>query len=91
MRLVKANEVQTLPRGRKATFKPELLAALKQIKGGNFGVLDDEFGSVEVDKRQAVAAEIRKHWKNLHGADSNVSIRWSPDGFAQVGAADKTK
>lgn len=85
MKIIKANEVQTLPRGRKATFKPELLATLKKITGTNFGVLDEEFGVVEPSKRQAVSAEIRKHWSQVH--TTKCSVRWSPEGFAQVGAA----
>lgn len=85
LRIVKADEVRTLPRGRKATFKPELLATLKKITGTNFGVLDDEFGVVDPAKRQAVSAEIRKHWAQVH--NTKCSVRWSPEGHAQVGAA----
>jgi hypothetical protein len=62
-----------------------LLSTLKKITGTNFGVLDDEFGAVPTEKRQAVSAEIRKHWAHVHG--TKCSVQWSPDGFAQVGAA----
>lgn len=87
MRLVKATEITTLPRGRKAEFDGALLDVLAQIKGDNFGVLDEEFGSV-VDKteRAKVAGVIRKHWAKVHG-ETRCTIRWSVDGFAQVGAA----
>lgn len=85
LKIIKRDEVKSLPRGRKATFKPELLATLKKITGANFGVLDDEFGVVPADKRQAVSAEIRKHWAQVHG--TKCSVIWTPDGFAQVGAA----
>jgi hypothetical protein len=85
VKIVKREDVKTLPRGRKATFNPELLATLKKITGTNFGVLDDEFGVVAPAKRQAVSAEIRKHWAQVH--TTKCSVQWSPDGFAQVGAA----
>jgi hypothetical protein len=32
---------------------------------------------------------IRKHWAKVHGADSTVSILWTPDGFPQVGTKPK--
>lgn len=86
MRIVKASEVSTLPRGRKATFDGNLLAILQQIKGDNFGVLDEEFGAVtDPTERAKVAGTIRKHWLKVHG--TKCTIRWSADGFAQVGAA----
>lgn len=87
MKLIKAEDVQTLPRGRKADFDPKLLKVLGQIKDGNFGVLDEEFGKVEgKDERAKVAQTIRKHWTQVHGA-TKVTIRWNLEGFPQVGAA----
>lgn len=85
MRTIQRDAIKSLPRGRKATFKPELLKVLGQIKGDNFGVLDDEYGVVAADKRQAVAAEIRKHWSKVHG--TKCSVLWSLDGHANVGKA----
>lgn len=86
MRIVKAGEISTLPRGRKATFDGNLLDVLAQIKGDNFGVLDEEFGSVsDATERAKVAGVIRKHWAKVHG--TKCTVRWSQDGFAQVGQA----
>lgn len=86
MKVIKADEVKTLPRGRKATFNAELVKVLGQIKNGTFGVLDTEFKSVPVDDRQKVSAEIRKHWAQAHPG-TKCQVRWSPDGYAQVGFA----
>lgn len=86
MKLISANEVKTLPRGRKATFDDALLKALSQVKDGNFGVLDSEFGAVAEDERGKVSATIRKHWAKSHNG-GKCQIRWSPEGFAQVAAA----
>lgn len=85
MKLIKREDVKSLPRGRKAKFNTELLTTLKKITGQNFGILDDEFGVVPQAKRQAVSAEIRKHWAQVH--KTKCSVIWTPDGFAQVGPA----
>lgn len=86
MRLIKATDLSTLPRGRKATYDETLLDVLRQIKGDNFGVLDEEFGAVsDSAERAKVAGVIRKHWSKVH--DSKCTIRWSVEGFPQVGAA----
>lgn len=84
MKIIDASEVSILPRGRKATFDGDLLDALAQIPSGQFGVLDEEFGAVESkEDRSKVASTIRKHWEKVHG--TTCTIRWSVDGFAQVG------
>jgi hypothetical protein len=82
MRLIEASEVSILPRGRKATYDGDLLDAIAQIAPGQAGVLDQEFGPVDLADRSKVAGVIRKHWERVHG--TKCSIRWSVDGFPQV-------
>jgi hypothetical protein len=87
VKVLKADEVKVLPRGRKAKVDAELVKTLKTIKTGTFGLMDEEFGVVPAAKRQSVQSEIRKHWTLAHGKDAKVTIRWSPEGYAQVGHA----
>jgi hypothetical protein len=99
MKLIQASEVATLPRGRKATFEDVLIKAVKSIKPGTFGVLEQtEFpestkvtlpiaanSKTAKDDRAKVSGLIRKHWAQVHGDESKVSVLWTPDGFPQVG------
>lgn len=87
MRIIKASEVVTLPRGRKATFNADLVKTLKGLKAGSFGVLDEEFpAAVDKDTRAKVSGIVRKHWSAAHPG-VKCAIRWTPEGFAQVGEA----
>lgn len=93
MRTIAVESVSTLPRGRTATFDKVLLDSLKKVKAGQAGVLDEEFaqvppGEAGKEARAKISASIRKHWKNVYGEDSDCTIRFSPDGFAQVWAKE---
>ena len=91
IKTIKLSEVKTLPRGRRAEFDSDLLDALAQIKAGTAGVLDEEFGAVtdKVD-RSRIQGVIRKHWERVHSG-TKCSVRWSPEGFAQVSQAPTKK
>jgi hypothetical protein len=98
MRIIQASEVQSLPRGRKATYNDTLLKACRSIKPGTFGVFEQSEFPADLkvtlpipanaknakDSRSKVGGLVRKHWANVHG-DGKVSILWTPDGFPQVG------
>jgi hypothetical protein len=98
LKLIQASEVTSLPRGRKATFNEVLTKAIKTIKPGTFGVLEQSEFPAELkitlpilatakdakDSRAKVSGLVRKHWANING-DSKVSVLWTPDGFPQVG------
>lgn len=90
MRLIKSEEVVSLPRGRKVSFDGELLKVLASIKPGNFGLLDTEFPNVKTaaDKSK-VSGIIRKHWEKANPG-SKCSVKWTPDNIPQVGAAEAT-
>lgn len=87
MRLIKSDEVVSLPRGRKATFDGNLLKVLASIKGDSYGVLDEEFPpTMDASKRSAISGTIRKHWEKANPG-SKCSVKWTPDGVPQVGRA----
>lgn len=99
MRIIPASEVVSLPRGRKATFNETLTKACASIKPGTFGVFEQSEFPADLkvklpipatakdakDQRAKVGGLVRKHWANVHGKDSVVSVLWTPDGFPQVG------
>jgi hypothetical protein len=99
MRIIQASEVQSLPRGRKATYEAALVKACQAVKPGTFGIFEQaEFpASLKVtlpipatakgakDARAKVSGLVRKHWAKVHG-DAKVSVLWTPDGFPQVGS-----
>lgn len=87
MRIITTDQVKSLPRGRKAEVDETLVKALKTIKAGHFGLLD-EFGVVNgKEERAKVAGKIRKAWSVAQ--NTKCSIKWSPEGYPQVGAASK--
>ena len=102
MKIIQASEVASLPRGRKATYEAVLVKACEAVKPGTFGIFEQsEFPKATgvtlpippsdkaKDQRAKVSGLIRKHWAKVHGADSTVSILWTPDGFPQVGTKPK--
>lgn len=90
MRLIKSEDVVSLPRGRKATFDGELLKVLASIKPGQFGLLDTEFPNVKTaGDKSKVSGIIRKHWAKSHPG-TKVKVLWTPDNVPQVGQAEAT-
>lgn len=83
--VIKVEDVQKLPRGRKPELDETLVKTLASVKAGQAIVLDDEFGEVDADDRSTVSQTIRKHWKAAHGEDGpKPSVNFSPEGLAQV-------
>lgn len=72
---IAADEVVVSRRGRTASFDADLLEDLSDLQAGEALDLSPYFGTVE-DKteRQKVAAEIRKHWRNVRKDDLRIDF-----------------
>lgn len=82
---IDVDEVTTSPRGRKPELDQALLDLLASIPAGKAARLSKTFGSVPKEKRQAVGAVIRKHWKAVYG-EVKPRIDFTPEGVPQVRA-----
>jgi len=82
---IEVDEVTSSPRGRKPELDDALLALLQSIPNGKAARLTKTFGAVPKEKRQAVGAVIRKHWKAVYG-DVKPRIDFTPEGVPQVRA-----
>jgi hypothetical protein len=70
-------------RGRKAEADPVIQANLSALEVGQWAIFD-EFGTVTDGKAQAkIGQKIRTQFGML-GLDGKVTVRWSPEGDAQV-------
>lgn len=85
-RIVSKADLVKVKRGRKAEIDGDLVATLKGLKAGQAVILDAEFGEVPRERRSTVSAVIRRHWSEARSGKASVS--YSPEGFAQVEAAE---
>lgn len=96
MKVIQADQVAKLPRGRKAVFNADLVKSLKSIKAGTFGVLDasdlkgENLNGAKLpaktkEEKGKVGGVIRKHFEKAHDG-TKAEIRWTEEGFPQVGA-----
>ena len=82
--LISAADVVSTKRGRKAKIDADLRDALASIPVGSFMRMD-ALGAVPKEKQGDVGQNLRKHFKAAHGDDAKASVKWTPDGIAQVG------
>jgi hypothetical protein len=91
--IIKADQVTTLPRGRKAEYRDDLLALFGKLKPGQAVVLDEEFDPAPGDEgkaaRQKVGQTIRKHWD--HARQDSCKINFTAEGVAQVRVKEEAK
>jgi hypothetical protein len=86
-RVIRADEMETTPRGRKSQAQPELVAALRKLPVGSALRLDTYSVSGKGDAKKVrtartrVSARIRAAAKV---ARVSVRIHWSPAGVPQV-------
>lgn len=89
MRTVDVKAVERVRTGRpENAYNVELLNDLGSIGKGEAGILDT-FGAIPGGEdgrkeRAKVSAEIRRHWKKVHGEAVKVSIDYTADGYPQV-------
>jgi len=79
---IDVDEVQTSPRGRSKVLDQGLLDLLATVPEGKAIALAGTFGKVAKEKRQAVAAVIRKHWTEVQATKPRIDF--SPEGVPQV-------
>jgi hypothetical protein len=79
---IAADAVTVSPRGRKKVLNQDLLATLAKVTVTQGVALRGTFGNVPKAERPAVAATIRKHWREIR--EEEVRIDFTPDGIAQV-------
>ena len=79
---IAADAVQVSPRGRKKILNQDLLATLAKVTPSQGVALKGTFGKVAKQDRPAVAATIRKHWREIR--EDEVRIDFTPEGIAQV-------
>jgi hypothetical protein len=82
---IDVSEVTASPRGRKPELDQGLVDLLASIPEGKAARLTKTFGAVPKEKRQAVGAVIRKHWKAVYG-EVKPRIDFTPEGVPQVRA-----
>ena len=82
--LISADQVVSTKRGRKAVINADLRDALASVPVGSFMRMDT-LGPVPKAKQGDVGQNLRKHWKAAHGDEAKCSVKWTPDGLAQVG------
>lgn len=96
MKVISAEQVTKLPRGRKAVFNANLVKTLSTIKPGSFGVLEagdmkgENLNGAKLpaktkEEKGKVGGILRKHFEAAHKG-AKAEIRWTEDGFPQVGA-----
>ena len=79
---IPADSVKVSPRGRKKVLNADLLATLKKVTPEKGVALRGTFGNVAKQDRPAVAATIRKHWREVRSDE--VRIDFTPEGVPQV-------
>ena len=79
---IAADAVKVSPRGRKKVLNQDLLATLAKVTPKQGVALKGTFGMVAKSDRPAVAATIRKHWREVR--TDEVRIDFTPEGVAQV-------
>ena len=78
--VIKADEMEVTPRGRKSTVSPELVKAIAKLGPKDALVLNGMTATTKKDKAR-VSAQIRGAAKQ---AKREVGIRWSRAGVPQV-------
>jgi hypothetical protein len=79
---IAADAVKVSPRGRRKVLNQDLLATLAKVTPKQGVALRGTFGEVAKSDRPAVAATIRKHWREIRTEE--VRIDFTPEGVAQV-------
>jgi hypothetical protein len=79
---IAADAVKVSPRGRRKVLNQDLITTLAKVTPAQGVALKGTFGNVSKADRPAVAATIRKHWREIR--EDEVRIDFTPDGVAQV-------